>query len=56
MLKDEDVIAFHDRSPGASVHILVIPREHVTTVKALDNGHVPLCKSWIIIAWRNLFF
>ncbi|KAI8138344.1 HIT-like domain-containing protein [Fennellomyces sp. T-0311] len=52
--EDDDLIAFHDRSPGASVHILVIPREHITTVKALDSSHVPLLEKMMFLGRQLL--
>jgi histidine triad (HIT) family protein len=33
--EDEDVLAFHDISPQAPTHILVIPKRHVTSVLEL---------------------
>ena len=32
----EDWLAFHDVSPQAPVHVLIIPREHVESVAHLD--------------------
>jgi histidine triad (HIT) family protein len=29
--EDEDLVAFHDLSPQAPVHVLVIPRRHIAT-------------------------
>lgn len=29
--EDDDVLAFHDVSPAAPVHVLVIPKEHYTS-------------------------
>ena len=34
--EDEDVVAFHDLDPQAPTHILVIPRQHFSTL--LDTG------------------
>jgi len=31
--EDEDVLAFHDISPVAPTHILVIPKKHLTAVR-----------------------
>ncbi|KAL0075030.1 histidine triad family protein [Phycomyces blakesleeanus] len=45
--EDDTLIAFHDRSPGARFHALVIPRDHVSTVKVLDTSHVPLLERMI---------
>lgn len=30
--EDEDVIAFHDISPKAPVHFLIIPKRHITSL------------------------
>jgi histidine triad (HIT) family protein len=30
--EEEDLVAFEDLDPKAPVHVLVIPREHITTV------------------------
>ncbi|ASG68599.1 histidine triad nucleotide-binding protein [Francisella halioticida] len=34
--EDENVLAFHDISPVADVHILVIPKKHITSLNALS--------------------
>jgi len=31
--EDEDVYAFHDISPAAPTHILIIPKKHIAAVK-----------------------
>lgn len=35
--EDEDVIAFHDLNPQAPTHILVIPRQHFSTLLDMDE-------------------
>lgn len=35
--EDEDVIAFHDLHPQAPTHILVIPRQHFSTLLDMDE-------------------
>ncbi len=44
--QDDQVLAFRDISPQAPVHILVIPKRHVTTLNDLDDatlaGHILL--------------
>lgn len=34
--EDDDVLAFHDVNPQAPVHVLIIPRKHVSTVNDID--------------------
>jgi histidine triad (HIT) family protein len=35
--EDDDIIAFHDVTPVAKVHVLVIPRKHVTLLEEATN-------------------
>jgi histidine triad (HIT) family protein len=37
--EDQDVVAFRDIHPQAPVHILVIPREHLSSLDDVDEGH-----------------
>jgi histidine triad (HIT) family protein len=36
--QDEDVVAFHDIRPQAPVHVLVVPRRHLTSLIDLEAG------------------
>ena len=38
--EDEQVLAFHDISPQAPIHILIIPKKHITTLNDMsqDDG------------------
>ncbi len=40
--EDEHVVAFHDISPQAPVHVLIVPRTHVTDVAhvSTENGEI----------------
>ena len=44
VFEDESVLAFRDINPQAPVHILIIPKVHITTLNELDNtllaGHL----------------
>ncbi|MDV4150106.1 histidine triad nucleotide-binding protein [Clostridium sp. AL.422] len=35
--EDDKVLAFHDISPAAPVHFLVIPKEHIASVNELNE-------------------
>ena len=35
--EDEHVIAFHDIAPQAPIHLLIIPREHLSTLNQFDG-------------------
>ena len=36
--EDDDLVAFEDIDPKAPLHVLVIPRRHITTLNDLDEG------------------
>ncbi|RMG50397.1 MAG: histidine triad nucleotide-binding protein [Gammaproteobacteria bacterium] len=40
--EDEHVVAFRDLNPQAPTHVLVIPREHISTINDLEENHAEL--------------
>jgi histidine triad (HIT) family protein len=38
----ETILAFRDIRPGAPVHILLIPKEHVTDIRELEDRHADM--------------
>lgn len=34
--EDEDILAFHDINPLRPVHVLVIPKKHITSLSTVD--------------------
>ena len=34
--EDEDVLAFHDINPEAPIHILVVPKKHITSLAHIN--------------------
>ena len=37
--EDDQVIVFKDLYPKADVHLLIVPREHVASLKEMDASH-----------------
>ena len=37
VFEDDDVVAFHDISPQAPVHILIIPKQHISSPNQFSN-------------------
>lgn len=37
--EDNSIIAFHDISPNAPVHVLVIPKEHIPSLNSISGDH-----------------
>jgi len=42
LYQDEKVIAFHDISPQAPTHLLIIPKKHVPSLAHLSDAETPL--------------
>jgi histidine triad (HIT) family protein len=42
VLENDDLVAFRDINPQARVHVLVIPREHITSLNELETRHTEL--------------
>jgi histidine triad (HIT) family protein len=50
IFEDDQCIAFHDVAPQAPTHVLVIPREPIPSIAALDNSHSQLIGHlWMVI-------
>lgn len=50
LYEDERCVAFRDINPQAPVHILVIPREHITSVAAAEASHEALLGHLLLVA------
>ena len=40
--EDEDIFAFHDINPARPVHILVIPKKHITSLATVSADDAPI--------------
>ena len=52
LYEDEQVLAFHDISPQAPVHFLVIPKKHIATLNHLDEEDTALAGHILFTAQR----
>lgn len=48
--QDDDVIAFHDISPQAPLHVLVIPRKHIATINDIEAADAELVGKLYLVA------
>jgi histidine triad (HIT) family protein len=48
--RDSEVMAFEDIRPVAPVHVLVIPKAHILTIKDVKPEHAPLLFRMIDVA------
>jgi histidine triad (HIT) family protein len=46
--QDEQIVAFRDIQPAAPVHVLVVPREHITSLAELGARHVDLAAALLL--------
>ena len=40
--QDDEILAFRDLNPQAPVHILIIPRRHISTINDMQSGDAEL--------------
>ena len=50
VLSTEQTYAFRDINPGAPVHVLVVPREHVTDAAAVTREHAGVLAEMLVTA------
>jgi histidine triad (HIT) family protein len=48
--QDEEMVAFRDIHPAASTHVLIVPRQHIVNVAAVDESTAPLMGRLILVA------
>jgi histidine triad (HIT) family protein len=53
IFEDEKILAFHDVSPQAPTHFLVIPKQHISTLNELSEDNAGLIGHMLITA-KNL--
>ncbi len=48
--EDDDLIAFHDINPAAPVHLLLVPREHISTLSDCSESHQTMLGRMLLLA------
>ncbi|MDD5474642.1 MAG: histidine triad nucleotide-binding protein [Candidatus Methanoperedens sp.] len=48
--KDDDMVVFHNTRPSAPVHVLIVPREHIESVNALEEKHSAIISKMMVRA------
>jgi histidine triad (HIT) family protein len=48
--EDDELVAFRDLHPLAPVHILIIPKEHISTIDDLESRHEKVAGKMILTA------
>jgi histidine triad (HIT) family protein len=52
LFEDDELLAFHDINPAAPTHVLVIPKEHLTSLADGTPDHVTLFGKLMLAAAR----
>jgi histidine triad (HIT) family protein len=39
LYEDDSVVAIKDKNPAAPVHVLIMPREHIPSIKDIQSSH-----------------
>ena len=52
VFEDEKLVAFLDINPKAKVHILIVPKEHIESIKRLEDGHKELVGEMFLAAQK----
>jgi histidine triad (HIT) family protein len=52
VFRDEEIVAFEDIRPVAPVHVLVIPKQHISSVHDLTATHAALLARMVEVANR----
>ena len=50
--EDDALFAFHDIHPAAPVHFLLVPKQHIVSLAALDDSHAALMGRMLVLAPR----
>src|SRR6185295_13900692 len=50
--EDGELLVFHDIAPWAPVHVLMIPKEHLTSHYDVEDRHAPLLGKMMTMAPR----
>lgn len=42
VFENSKVLAFHDINPLMPIHVLIIPKEHIESIKSLSSGNISI--------------
>lgn len=48
--EDDEVLAFHDINPARPMHILVVPKRHITSLQTVTEADVPVLGRMLAVA------
>ena len=48
--EDDEIFAFHDINPARPVHLLVIPKRHITSLATTSDADIPVLGRMLAVA------
>ena len=48
--EDDEILAFHDINPARPVHLLVIPKRHITSLATTSDADIPVLGRMLAVA------
>ena len=48
--EDDELLVFHDVAPWAPVHVLIVPKQHITTLYDVDDSHTAMLGRMLALA------
>ena len=52
VFEDDNLVAFNDIHPKAKVHILIVPKKHIESIKHIDSTHKDLLGQMFLTAQK----
>ena len=52
VFEDDEIFAFHDINPARPVHLLVIPKRHITSLATVGDADAPVLGRMLAVANR----
>lgn len=52
VFEDDEIFAFHDINPARPVHLLVVPKRHITSLATSSDADVPVLGKILAVANR----
>ncbi len=52
VFEDDEILAFHDINPARPVHLLVIPKCHITSLATVYDADIPVLGRMLAVANR----
>ena len=54
VFENENIVAFDDINPKAKIHILVVPKKHIESIKHLEESDKELAGELLLLAVKDI--